>query len=211
MRCMANTPHLFEDLKLGDVGETEGIKSVLDMKGMGSFKFKIKDDNGMMHEIEIPNNLYVPELKRCLLSPQHWVQEAKDNYPRLKGTRMSLDNEFYYVHWGQANYQKLIPYNPPTNVPILYTAALLRAYRVFATTFKAMEAPFFQQERVLQFLGHGRTVDNPELVPEKFVMEENVNYRKDVLASEGANADNRTVKTANLPSPQQEEPLKVTR
>jgi hypothetical protein len=29
-------------------------------------------------------------------------------------------------------------------------------------------------------------------------------------ASEGANADNRTVKTANLPSPQQEEPSKVT-
>ncbi len=29
-------------------------------------------------------------------------------------------------------------------------------------------------------------------------------------ASEGANADNRMIKTANLPSPQQEEPLKIT-
>ncbi len=86
MHCIANAPLLFKDLKLGDVGEVEGIKSGLDIKGMGTFKFKIKDNNSMTHEIKIPNSLYVPELKRCLLSPQHWVQEAKDNYPRPKGT-----------------------------------------------------------------------------------------------------------------------------
>jgi hypothetical protein len=134
-RCMANAPHLFEVLKLGDMGEVEGIKSGLDIKGTGMFKFKIKDNNGMLHKIKCLNSLYVPELKRCLLSPQHWVQEAKDNYPRPTGTRMSLGDEFYYVHWGQAKYQKLIPYDPLTNVPILNTAALLRAYHAFATTF----------------------------------------------------------------------------
>jgi hypothetical protein len=84
LRCMVNVPHLFKDLKLGDVGEVEGIKSGLDMNGTGTFKFKIKDNNGMTHKIKVPNSLYVPELRRCLLSPQHWVQEAKDNYPRDK-------------------------------------------------------------------------------------------------------------------------------
>ncbi len=68
-RCMVNASHLFKDLKLGEVGEVEGINSGLDIKGTGTFKFKIKDDNGMMHEIKIPNSLYVPELKRCILSP----------------------------------------------------------------------------------------------------------------------------------------------
>jgi hypothetical protein len=125
LRCMVNAPHLFTDLKLGDVGEVEGIKSGLDIKGIGTFKFKIKDSNGMTHKIEIPNSLYVPELKRCLLSPQHLVQEAKDNYPRPKGARMSQDGEFYYMYWDQAKYQKLIPYDPSTNVLILYTAVLL--------------------------------------------------------------------------------------
>ncbi len=39
---------------------------------------------------------------------------------------------------------------------------------------------------------------------------ENVNYQKDVSASEGANEDNRMVKTPNLPlPPQQEEPRRV--
>jgi hypothetical protein len=71
--CMVNAPHLFEDLKLGEVGEVEGIKSGLDIKGMGTFKFKIKGNNGMTHKIKIPNSLYISELKRCLLSPQHWV------------------------------------------------------------------------------------------------------------------------------------------
>ncbi len=84
-RCMANTPHLFEDLKLGDVGEVEGIKSGLNIKGAVTFKFKIKDDNGMMHKIEMSNSLYVPELKRCLLSPHHWVQEAKIQGQKARG------------------------------------------------------------------------------------------------------------------------------
>jgi hypothetical protein len=210
--CMVNAPHLFEDLKLRNVEEVEGIKSGLDIMGTGTFKLKIKDNKGMTHEIKIPNSLYVAELKRCLLSPQHWVQEAKDNYPRPKGTRMGQDDEFYYVCWGQAKYQKSTPYNLLTNVLIIYTAALSCAYRVFATTFEAMEVPFIQRERVLQFPGRGRTIDEPKLVPDEFVVEENVNYWKDMSASEGANVDNRTVKTANLPpSPQQEEPSGVIR
>jgi hypothetical protein len=144
-RCMGNAPYLLEDLKVkvGEVGEVEGIKSGLDIKGVGTLKFKIKDNNGMMHKIKIPNSLYIPELKRCLLSPQHWVQEAKDNYPRPKGTRMSQDDEIYYVYWDQAKYRNSIPYNPLTNVPILYDATLPCAYRAFITTFEAMEAPFF--------------------------------------------------------------------
>ncbi len=47
--CMVNAPYLFKDLKLGDVWEVEGIKSGLDIKGTATFKFKIKDNNGMMH------------------------------------------------------------------------------------------------------------------------------------------------------------------
>jgi hypothetical protein len=96
-RCMADTPNLFKDLKLGDVGEVEGIKSGLDIKGTRTFKFKIKGYNGMMHKIKIPNSLYVPELRRCFLSTQHWVQEAKDKYPRPKGTWTKQDDEHYIL------------------------------------------------------------------------------------------------------------------
>ncbi len=84
------------------------------------------------------------------------------------------------------------------------------AYCAFATTFEALGAPVFQREKALYFLGCGCTIDEPDLVPEEFVAEENVNYHKGMSASEGSSADNRTVKTSNLPLPsQEEEPSRV--
>jgi hypothetical protein len=36
-RCMVIAPHLFKNLKLGNIEEVDGIKSGLDIKGMGTF------------------------------------------------------------------------------------------------------------------------------------------------------------------------------
>ncbi len=91
--CMANSPHLFEDLKLTKMGEVEGIKQGLDIRGVGTFKFKIDNSNGKTHKIKVPNTLYVPDLRRCLLLPQHWAQEARDNHPLPRGMRMENDNK----------------------------------------------------------------------------------------------------------------------
>jgi hypothetical protein len=77
--CMANAPHLFEDLQLrDDAGEVKGIGDGLAIEGKVTFKFLFKDNQGKIHTIKIPNSLYLPGLKQCLLSPQHWAQEAGD-------------------------------------------------------------------------------------------------------------------------------------
>jgi hypothetical protein len=72
-KCMANAPHLFEDLRLDDnKGQVDvGINSGLDMAGQRTFKFNIINDDEKAHMIRIPNSLYIPNLKRCLLLPQH--------------------------------------------------------------------------------------------------------------------------------------------
>jgi hypothetical protein len=71
-------------------------------------------------------------------------------------------------------------------------------------------APYFRRETVLQFPGCRYTADEPALVPEEFVAEENVNFCKDMSVNEGVNADNKTVKTLNLTlPPQDEEPTEV--
>ncbi len=44
-RCMANAPHLFENLRLSDKGKVQGINNGLEIKGKGTFKFKIEDNN----------------------------------------------------------------------------------------------------------------------------------------------------------------------
>ena len=66
-RCMANDTHLFENLHLTDnAGEVNGIGGGLAIKGKGTFKFSLEDDNGKIHTIKIPNSLYLPGLKQCL-------------------------------------------------------------------------------------------------------------------------------------------------
>jgi hypothetical protein len=76
--CMANSPHLFKNLVLSNVGKVDGINEELDIAGKSTFKFKIADKDSRAHIIRIPNLLYLPELKSCLLLPQRWAQEVGD-------------------------------------------------------------------------------------------------------------------------------------
>ncbi len=76
---MANKPRLFENLHLNNnKGQVNGINNGLAIKGEGTFKFTIINNDGKAHTIKIPNSLYVRKMRRCLLLPQHWVQEAGD-------------------------------------------------------------------------------------------------------------------------------------
>jgi hypothetical protein len=61
-----------------------------------------------------------------------------------KGTQMEINTHNFILISGQAKFKKSIPLNSMSNVPIIYMAALLRAYSAFATTFKALEANFFR-------------------------------------------------------------------
>ncbi len=103
----------------------------------------INNDNGKPHRIKIPNSLYLPGLRMCLLLPQHWAQEARDNYPRPNGTRMENDAHSCKLFWGQGYFVKTIPFNDATNAPIFYTSPSTTGYRAFVHTFQALEALFF--------------------------------------------------------------------
>jgi hypothetical protein len=72
LKCMVNKAHLFKDLHLYEAkGQVSGINDGLTIAGEGTFKFNIKDNEGKQHTICIKNSLYVPDMRRCLLSPQH--------------------------------------------------------------------------------------------------------------------------------------------
>ena len=79
---MANHEEYFQDIvKESDGGSVGEISDGLKTKGRGTSCFNLEDDNGKIHKIKILNNLSLPELKLCLLSPQHEVQEARDEKP----------------------------------------------------------------------------------------------------------------------------------
>ena len=199
-RCMAKAPHLFEDLHLiNNTGEVNGIGKGLAIKGKGMVKFSIEDNNETIHTIKIPNSLYLPGLKQCLLSPQHWVQEAGDGQ-----TWMGNFEQECVLNWHGGG-EKTVMFDPTTNTPIFTTASSSWAYRTFATTFKALEAPYYRKETVLQYSGRYPMDDEPALIPEEFVAKENLNYDKGMSVNEGVDSDNDTVKISNLPAPPNDE------
>ncbi len=54
----------------------------------------------------------------------------------------------------------------------------------------------------MQYPGrHPAMDDEPALVPEEFIAEENLNYDKNMAVNEGVESDDETVKTSNLPPP----------
>ena len=182
-RCLANNARLFKNLRPFCSGRVGGIEGGLEIKGQGTLVLDMNDDNGKPHRIHIPNSLYLPDLRMCLLSPQHWAQEAGDNYPLPNGTRMENTANNCILIWGQGAFKKTVPFNPSTNTPMFYTFPKTVAYRAFASTFMALEAPFFWREHVLQAPGICNLV-SPRLPEEEFVAEENINYSQ-LLASEG--------------------------
>ena len=162
---MANSPHLFDDLILSDVGKVDGINEGLAILGKGTFKFNISDDYGRVHRIRIPNSLYLPKLKGCLLSPQHWAQEAGDNE-----TWMGNFAHCCILHW--LGGKKTVPFHTSTNTPIFHMASSSSTYRMFAATFEAMEAPFFWKETTLQL--PITQLPREYIIPNKFVAKEDL-------------------------------------
>ena len=82
--CMTNdfTDQFNGYLKLIEgVHQVDEIGSGIAIKGIGTFKFRLEDDDGQVHTIQVPNLLYVPSLKRMLLASHHWAQEAQNNTP----------------------------------------------------------------------------------------------------------------------------------
>jgi hypothetical protein len=66
--------------------KVRGIGGTLKGIMTATMKISIEDDNGVPHDIIAPGSFYVPNCPSRLLSPQHWAQNAKDNYPKWHGT-----------------------------------------------------------------------------------------------------------------------------
>ena len=77
-------------------------------KGIGTVKWKIEDDNGIVHDIYIKDVLYVPESMQRLLSPQQWAQQSQDVYPNSRGTFAIQDKDAIELHWDQDQFKKTI-------------------------------------------------------------------------------------------------------
>jgi hypothetical protein len=163
---MVARPEHFDNLILMKKdGIVEGIEGGLAIMGKGTFKFNIEDDHGKVHHIKIPNSVYVPGLKYCLLSPQHWEQEAKDKFPLPRGTRMENNNEAIILLWGQGKNCQTVPHSPNTNTLVFWMALASYTYRAFVANVEAMEAQYHCNKKVLLLPGQcHQLIDQPEVM-----------------------------------------------
>ena len=183
-----------DNLVLSNKGSVDGLTDGLPIKGKGTFKFTIRDDNGRRHNISIPESHYVPGMKKCLLSPQHWVQTAAN-----KKTWMGNFDDCYILFWNSC--QTTISFSTMTNVPTFFTAPSSCKYQTLTATFEAYEALFFQRETVLQVPGCMLLRENAKITHEEFVAEDFYCGNRKRLIDDKVKNDSKTICTSNVPGP----------
>ena len=140
-RTMSNNKRHFESISAldpGDPGYVNGPSGeAIPIKGKGTVKWRIEDDEGQVHTIRIPNSLYIPDMKQCLLCPHHWGQEANDHYPIRDGTWCATYSNRMVLHWNQRQNKRTIPWDSRTNTGIMRSAPGAYTYRAYAAIYEA--------------------------------------------------------------------------
>jgi hypothetical protein len=144
-RTLSGNKEHFEDLKTYDGSQVTGISGGLEIKGVGTFVFRIQSDDGIVDTIRIPGSFYVPGLKLPLLSPQHWAETARDNSPVKYGTKLESDEDGCTLLWKQQTRKKRIKHDPLTKTPIFQTAPGTLRYQAFEATYMACDASHLRE------------------------------------------------------------------
>jgi hypothetical protein len=98
----------------------------------GTLLWKIEDDQGITHELKIPNSYYVPQANARLLSPQHWAREARDNKPLPRGTWCATYDDQIVLEWGQRKFRRTIKLDKRgSNVATIRTAPSYDKYHAY--------------------------------------------------------------------------------
>ncbi len=93
-----------------------GINGNSEATLVGTVKWSIEDDAGVIHDIILPNTYYTAQARNRLLSPQHWAQQAEDNYPAPNGTWCAMYSNKIKLYWDQQRYMRTIYLSPRSNV-----------------------------------------------------------------------------------------------
>jgi hypothetical protein len=140
---MGNNKDHFESIDPLEPRDPTGVSGpsgeTIPIKGKGTVKWNIEDDNGIVHTIRIPGSLYVPGMLHCLLCPQHWSQVANDNFPKIDGTWCATHASTCILYWNQEQYKRTIKWNRSTNTGIFRSAPGAYKYRVYAATCEAAQ------------------------------------------------------------------------
>jgi hypothetical protein len=198
---MSGIRECFQDLEEIDdpAMRAKGIAGGLEIKGSGTFCFKIEDDTGKIHTIKLPNSMYVPGLPLTLLCPQHWSQSVATNGEDVSGTYIKQEAYGCRLVWNEGNTTKFVPLDPRTNTPTFNTAPGSFNYEAFEAVYLAMDASVARTQTVITVEGLSRSRGDQSPHPAEFIADEDINLpdKKEMQQNDGVTELDETVHTSN--------------
>ena len=94
---------------------------------VGTVRWNIEDDRGVVHEHLIPNTYLHESSPYRLLSPQHWSQEAKDG----RGTWCATYFDAVELFWKQHQYVRTVYLDSATNVALIRSSPSYSGFSKF--------------------------------------------------------------------------------
>jgi len=134
-------------------GVLKGISGKLSVYGTGTVVWKVLDDDGVKHSIQVKDCLYVPEAPMRLLSPQQWSQQMYKSTGNKSGTWYATYSDKCMLHWNSNSLHKTILLDSQSNVAIMRSAPGFAKYFSFSSVVNQFEGNN-TQEKV-------REIDNP--------------------------------------------------
>jgi hypothetical protein len=94
----------------------------------GTIQWQIKDDDGKVHTITVPDSVYVQDATSRLLSPKHWSQAIHNT----KGTGCDTNGEEITLYWKLKQYKRTIHLDPDgINIATIHTAPGFSRFNAF--------------------------------------------------------------------------------
>ena len=119
--------------------KAKGIKGHAHTTHMGTIKWYLEDDQGLVHVMIIRGAYLIPDAPTRILSPQHLDQQADDHYPKEEGTGALTTSKNVTLFWVQRSFLKTGPLDTKTNVGLTTTASGARSFRAFCATIQTPE------------------------------------------------------------------------
>jgi hypothetical protein len=106
---------------------------------MGTVKWSIEDDEGVVHSFLLPNTYYNADSPYRLLSPQHMSQVTNDNFPIRRGTWCGTFGDAIELYWDQRKYQRTIRLSIASNIGLFKSAPGYNRFHAFCSEIGNIE------------------------------------------------------------------------
>jgi hypothetical protein len=118
--------------------QVRGIGGDVQVTYVGTVRWSIEDDDGMVHSFTIPETYYNRGSPYRLLSPQHRSQVANDNFPKPRGTWCGTYEDAIELQWAQRRFKRTIKLDQRSNVGIFRSAAGYSKLHIFCHELRAL-------------------------------------------------------------------------